>query len=180
MRIYFVRHGHTFYNRFGIMNDDPSVDVRLTKKGKRQAAAAAEKLKETPLTHIYTSTLPRTIETAKIINKYHNLKLTSDARLNDNKTGFNGKPWFFAAAAYVLTKDRYSKRFRDGESLLDSKQRVTDFLEDLKVKHDKSDSILIVAHSNTGQILAGYFNDLTTLETFTSVIRNGKVVEYKL
>jgi len=179
MKLYFVRHGHTRYNRYGIMNDDPTVNVRLTKRGIRQAEAAAAKLKDVPLAHIYVSQLPRTRQTAEIINKHHNLKLEVDKRINDNKTGFNGKPWIFVTIAYIFTKDRFTKRFNDGESLMDSRQRVSEFLDEIKAKHH-SDSVLIVGHANTGQIINGYAKKLTTLETFTSVIKNGRVVEFDL
>lgn len=180
MKLYFVRHGHTNYNRFGIMNDDPSVDVHLTSKGLKQAKSASEQLKDTPLTHIYVSQLPRTRQTAEIINSHHNLKIEEDSHLNDNRTGFNGKPWIFMTLAYLFSKDRYSKRFNDGESLLDSKKRVTKFLAELKSRHDETDEVLIVGHSNTGQIITGYFNNYSNLDTFTSVVKNGKVLEFDL
>ncbi len=180
MKLYFVRHGRTNYNRIGIMNDDPKVDVHLTKKGTEQAERVSETLKNTQLTHIYVSELLRTRQTAEIINIHHQLKLTQDSRLNDNRTGFNGKPWFFGALTYLFSKDRYSKRFNDGESLLDSKKRVTEFLEEIKAKRGSKDIVLIVGHSNTGQIIAGYFGNLSNLDTFTSIVKNGQVVEYDL
>ncbi len=180
MKLYFVRHGHTNYNRFGIMNDDPSVNVRLTKKGIRQAQKASDALKDTPLTHIYISELPRTRQTAEIINQHHQLQLGEDSRLNDNRTGFNGKPWLFMAVAHLFAKNRYSKRYNGGESLLDSKKRVTEFLAELKPRHKDTDIVLIVGHSNTGQIATGYFSDLSDLDTFAVVVRNGQIAQFNL
>lgn len=179
MKLFFVRHGHTNYNRWGIMNDDPKVDVHLTKIGKKQAEAAAEQLKKVSLDHIYASMLPRTMETAEIINEYHNLEIKRDARINDNRTGYNGLPHIFRLLTFHLAKDKYRTRFRDGESLEDSKNRVFEFMDEIKSKHS-NETVLIVGHANTGWIIKGYVNDTPLERMFSGRIVNGFPIKYDL
>lgn len=180
MTLCFVRHGQTNYNRKGIMNDDPSIDVHLSDRGIEQVKKVAEDLRNTGLTHIYISQLPRTRQTADIINKYHDLELIQDPRINDNRSGFNGKHWIYVFFAYLFSRNRLSKHFADGESLLDSKKRVTEFLDELKKTHKSSDKILVVGHANTGQIIKGYANNLSDTKTFTAAVKNAQIYEYNL
>lgn len=179
MKLIFIRHGHTNYNRWGILNDDLSANVRLTRIGKKQAESAAEQLKDIDIDHIYTSMLPRTLQTAKIINKYHGLEITRDARINDNRTGYNGMPHLVRFIAFVFAKDRYRKHFRNGESLEDSKNRVFKFIEDIKNKHS-DETVLVVGHANTGWIIKGYVNDIPLERMFSGKIINGFPMEYDL
>src|ERR1700677_337622 len=92
MKVYLVRQGETNYNVLNIHNDDPAVDVHLTETGIKQAEKLADMLKEISVEHIFVSELTRTQQTAKIINKYHQLEITIDKRLNDNKSGYEGQP----------------------------------------------------------------------------------------
>ncbi len=179
MKLYFVRHGHTNYNRFGIINDDPSVNVHLTNIGKKQANYAADTLRKVELDYIYVSELPRTLETAEIINKHHRLKIQKDKRINDNRTGYNGLPWLVRWFTFRLAKDPYSKRFRDGESLEDSRVRIFEFLDEIKKIHT-DDSVLIVGHANTGWVIKGYMSKSPLTKMFRGHIVNGHVLEYEL
>jgi alpha-ribazole phosphatase len=78
MKLYCLRHGETNYNRLGLCNDDPARDVHLTPEGTRQAQAAALRLRAAPLERIIiTSELPRTWQTADIINRDHRVPLKS-------------------------------------------------------------------------------------------------------
>jgi broad specificity phosphatase PhoE len=62
MRLYVIRHGdaaHTPYV-YGVAKP-------LTELGRRQALAAGEALRGQGITHIYASTVPRTVQTAEVI-----------------------------------------------------------------------------------------------------------------
>lgn len=43
MKIYVIRHGKTNYNRLGLYNSDPAVDVHLTAQGIKTAKMFAQK-----------------------------------------------------------------------------------------------------------------------------------------
>lgn len=153
MELYFVRHGQTHYNQLGLCNDDPSRPVFLTPEGIRQAEAAAERLRHAALARIICSPLPRTHQTAEIINHYHDAPVESHADINDIRSGFDGRPVseYFAATAH----DPLHARVNGGESLLDHKQRVEGFLDWLK--HQPQPSILVVAHEETLRVVKAYF-----------------------
>ena len=65
MKLYFVRHGQTYLNKYKKMqgwSDSP-----LTPEGESVAKLTGDRLKDIPFTAVYTSDLGRTIQTAKII-----------------------------------------------------------------------------------------------------------------
>ncbi len=156
MKIYCVRHGETNYNRLGLCNDDPARDVHLTETGIRQAEAVAEQLSSVPIELIVISGLPRTRETADIINRYHHVPVEEHAALNDIVSGFEGRP---VADYYAATgHDRLHLRINGGESLLDYKRRVQGFVDWL---HTRSEStVLVVAHEETLRVLKAWFDGL--------------------
>lgn len=67
MKLYFVRHGETYLNKYKKMqgwSDSP-----LTDNGEAIARKTGERLKHIPFSAIYTSDLGRTIQTAQLILK---------------------------------------------------------------------------------------------------------------
>lgn len=142
MKIYLARHGRSTYNDLWFCNADPSVDVRLTSLGIEQAKALAEKLKETPFEHIFVSELRRTQQTAEIVNEFHSLTVEIDARLNDGKSGFEGKHFQEYDAVLATAPNKWTARFNDGESIEGLNKRVAEFIEELHTK--QYDSVLII------------------------------------
>ncbi|MDL2363516.1 MAG: histidine phosphatase family protein [Patescibacteria group bacterium] len=63
--IYLVRHGESEYNRDNIVSGQ--VDPALTEKGKKQAAAAKDKLAHISFDIAYSSDLERAVDTGEII-----------------------------------------------------------------------------------------------------------------
>lgn len=145
MNIYCMRHGRTDYNDLGLCNDDPSRDVHLTETGIAQAQSAALTLRDATFERILVSPLPRTRQTAEIVNRYHAAPITVHADLADIRSGFEGKPVsdYFEA----ISHDPLRARVNGGESLLDHKQRILRFIDWLKMQTDKT--LLIVAHEET-------------------------------
>lgn len=155
-----MRHGQTNYNVLGLCNDDPKDNVHLTEMGMHQAEQAAEKLKHVKIDRIITSELLRTQQTAKIINKYHNVSITSNAKINDIKSGFNNQ----SVEAYMQAThhDRLHSKVNGGESLLEYKQRVITFLQE--VIKEKQENTLVIAHEETMRIFYVYFHGLEDIE----------------
>ncbi|SFK15417.1 probable phosphoglycerate mutase [Nitrosomonas aestuarii] len=148
-----MRHGRTNYNDLNLCNDDPNRDVHLTNKGIMQAEEAALALRDVVFDRMIVSPLPRTRQTAEIINRYHAVSITVHADLADIRSGFDGKPVCDYFAAIAL--DPLRMRMNGGESLLDHKQRVLCFIDWLKMQQDKV--LLIVAHEETMRVFATYF-----------------------
>ena len=173
MRVYFIRHGQTNYNVLDLCNDDLTKDVYLTQLGKQQAEIVGKKIKNIKLDIAIVSELPRTKETALIITKNHQVKIRTDPRINDRKTGFDGKPVsdFFEA----LKPDIFNLKFNNGESFQEEKKRVFSFLEELKSYN--LNNILVVTHSEILQIINGYFNNFSDQEMWDTKIDNCQVLE---
>ena len=153
MNLYVMRHGHTNYNDLGLCNHDPDVDVHLDDTGKQQAQAAAKQLRDVALDRIIVSPLPRTRQTAEIINQYHNAPIEARPDIVDIRTGFEGRAVseYFAAIAH----DPLNARVNGGESLLDHKQRVLGFIHWLQ--HQQDENMLVVAHEETLRVFVAWF-----------------------
>jgi broad specificity phosphatase PhoE len=172
MKIYCVRHGETNYNRLGLCNDDPAREVHLTGTGIHQAETVAEQLRSLPIERIFISELPRTRETADIINRHHQVPVEVHPTLNDIRSGFESRPVeeYFAATGH----DRLHVRINGGESLLDYKARVLGFLEWLRDRPEES--ILVVAHEETLRIFSSYIEGLSDEDM--QMLRFGNCVSY--
>ncbi len=155
MNIYCMRHGRTNYNDLGLCNDDPRRDVHLTETGKEQAQAAALALRGVAFQRILVSPLPRTRETAEIVNRHHAASIEVHADLADVRSGFDGQPVvdYFAATGH----DPLRARVNGGESLLDHKLRVLRFIDWLTTQPDHT--LLIVAHEETMRVFIAYFEN---------------------
>ena len=153
MNIYCMRHGCTNYNDLGLCNDDPGQNVHLTETGIAQAQSAGHELRAAAFDRIIVSPLPRTRQTAEIVNRYHAGPIEVHADLADIRSGFESKPVadYFAA----ISHDPLRARVNGGESLLDHKQRVLRFIDWLKVQQDET--LLVVAHEETLRVFVAYF-----------------------
>jgi len=153
MKLYVMRHGRTNYNDLGLCNDDPNADVYLSTIGKQQAQLAAEQLRDVRLDRIIVSPLPRTRQTAEIVNQYHDAPIEVHPDITDIRSGFDGKTVdaYFAAIAH----DPLNAQVNGGESLLDHKQRVLGFIDWLQ--QQPQDTILVVAHEETLRVFVAYF-----------------------
>ena len=153
MNLYFMRHGRTNYNDAGLCNDDPDADVHLDDIGKQQAQAAAQQLRDVALDRIIVSPLPRTRQTAEIINQYHHASIEVHPDIADIRSGYDGRSVaeYFAAIAH----DPLNARVNGGESLLDHKQRVLGFIHWLQ--QQPQENILVVAHEETMRVFIACF-----------------------
>jgi broad specificity phosphatase PhoE len=156
MILYALRHGHSDYNRLGLCNDDPRRPVHLTELGRRQARQAAARLRDVSLERVFSSELPRALETAAIVAAPHGLTPQPCPALNDIRSGFDGRPVtdYFAAVG----ADRLRLRVNGGESLLDYKARVLPFLE--RLRHRPWQRVLLVAHEETLRVLQAWHQGL--------------------
>ncbi|WP_145605695.1 2,3-diphosphoglycerate-dependent phosphoglycerate mutase GpmB [Yersinia intermedia] len=85
LQVYLVRHGETLWNasrRIQGQSDSPLTDI-----GIRQANLVAQRVSNQGITHIITSDLGRTQQTAKIIADACGLTMVTDARLRELNMG---------------------------------------------------------------------------------------------
>lgn len=106
--VYLIRHGQTEWNLQGRLQG--SKDSPLTERGRKQAAAVANSLKNEPPTFLHTSPLGRARKTAEMIAKSLGISMEMDERLSENRFG----------QAEGLTLDQIDKRwpgFRESREL---------------------------------------------------------------
>ncbi len=146
-----MRHGESEYNVLGLCNDDPKIPVALTPHGRSQVSQAATGFEPGTIDLLYVSQLPRALETAAIINRRQEAESLVDPRLNDRRTGFEGR----RVADYLAARDVDPANFctAGGESFTTLKARVIDFLGDLRAI--RSRRILIVSHHEVLQVVRG-------------------------
>ncbi|MCD6398977.1 MAG: histidine phosphatase family protein [Candidatus Aenigmarchaeota archaeon] len=177
MKVYFVRHGESNYNVLNLCGGEPGEYVHLTEKGRKQAEEAAEKLKNKRIDLIIRSEMYRTKQTAEIINKYHNAPMEIDPRINERKFGeFEKRP--IVELRNFLENDRIKTKIPGGESFLDMKERVLNFLEDLKKR--KAGTILVVSHDQVLRVVYGHFNNLSDEDACNTKVKNCEIYEFDI
>jgi alpha-ribazole phosphatase len=174
--VLFMRHGESTCNVSGVCNDDPSVPVLLTKRGRQQADAAAERMRHAPIDMVLVSQLPRAQETAARVNRHHRAPVRVDARLNDRRTGFEGRP----VLDYLNAREKDPLGFRGegGETYGELKSRVLELLTDLRELPARR--LLVVSHHEVLQIVDGHFNGLPDEKIWHIPVENAGILSYVL
>ncbi|HRQ86863.1 MAG TPA: histidine phosphatase family protein [Candidatus Saccharibacteria bacterium] len=178
MKLYLARHAETNYNLQKLANADPSVDVHLSENGIQQAENLAELLKDVPYEIVFISELPRTRETAEIINKYHNKEMVVDGRINDNKTGYESKPVIEWLDALDVSGDFWNAKFNGGESLNEAAARAQEFIEHVKTLGHKA--VLVVTHGFMTQAIFGHIENKPIDEAFQFNLPQGTYAEFDI
>lgn len=148
-RLTIVRHGETEWNVS--MRLQGKQDSPLTKLGRKQAEHAAKALRDRKFDILISSDQGRAIETAKIINNYHQLKLNLSENLRERNFGImEGLTRDEVAIKYPEVHEGYMKRrsnylVPDGESLVQLYTRVTAELNRIAIQWPGK-SILIISH----------------------------------
>lgn len=145
-----VRHGETESNASGVYCGWKN--SQLTEKGLRQANIVSEKLKQEKIHHMMSSDLDRTMETAKIINNYHQVQLTLEKDFREMHFGlWEGLSYKEIAQSHKTAlkdweEDWIDFRMPQGESLRQMYERVTARIAKMMEEY-KEGNILIVSHS---------------------------------
>lgn len=159
MDIYIMRHGTTVWNEVGVVQG--RCHNRLSKSGKELVQAKAEEFKNTHIDVIVASPLMRTMQTANIVNAYHNVKIIKDDRLLEVDQGV-----FVRRHKNTLTpEEKEIRKRRDKgygmETWEECYQRMRDFANNIKKDYGMYNSILIVTHNATATFLASVLNNTT-------------------
>ncbi|HEY4500594.1 MAG TPA: histidine phosphatase family protein, partial [Candidatus Paceibacterota bacterium] len=160
---YAIRHGEAESNAKGILSSRPENPHHLTKKGRVQVLEAAKWLKDKKIDIIFTSPFVRTRETAEIISK--NIGLDPACVLTENAISeLNVGIWEGTLFAEFQRKfsqtDRFDMRFENGESYIDVKKRMGDFIYSLEKKYEGK-NILIISHDSPLFLLVSAVGGLT-------------------
>ena len=143
MKIILMRHGKTVWNEKGITQGRSN--NRLSKAGIEVAKSVAQKLKSEKIDVIFASPLMRTMQTANLVNSFHNVKIIKNQNLIEIDQGFfTGKSKFDLSPKLQQIKNARSSEY--GLESYDSVQkRAEEFLSFLS-KQDYT-CVLIVTHN---------------------------------
>jgi len=177
MKLLFLRHGESAYNLLGLCNADPGVPVALTPAGRRQAEAAAARLRGLPIRRVYVSRLQRAQETAAIVNASHCVQIHVDARLDDRNSGFEGRPVGNYLQAMNAAADPFDWKTGSGESYRELVARTHDFLDALTEVDEPA--VLVVTHHEVLQAVSGYFDLLDPVQMWRVWVGNCELLEFE-
>lgn len=177
MKIYIVRHGRTKWIEEG--RTQGRRQNRLSKAGALVVEQTAKALRDKKIDVIYSSPLMRTIQTAKIINKYHGVEIKKCDMLTEIDQGvFTGKIWRNLTDEEKELKSQRLKEF-GMESLDEVAMRVREFKKEILDKSPYA-NILVVSHGNICTMLESLIltNDISfdVLDSFA----NAEVKEFDI
>jgi len=161
--IVFVRHGETDWNREKRLQG--STGAPINDAGREQAKGLARLLYEVPFAAVYSSALPRALETAWYVAGPHNLNVTTDARLNEIHHG----EWEGVLEAELPDPERY-RRWREDPTAVDLpgieplesvRDRAVAALKEIVARHPDEEAGLIgvVSHQVVLALLKCYALD---------------------
>src|SRR5512133_683944 len=151
MNLYFVRHGESEANTRHIISNRSST-FGLTPRGRQQAEALAESLRDTPFTAMYSSPILRARETADILSKAFAIPYQVTEALREYDCGIleeksDEESWRYHRQYFedwVLRKE-YTNKPEGGECFLDIQHRFVPFVENLIQTGSQEDkNILLV------------------------------------
>ena len=167
MNLYIIRHGVTVWNEK--RRTQGRVHNKLSKRGIELSEAVARQLRDISFDYIFCSPLLRAVQTANIINKYHNKKIIKDERLTDIDQGyFTGKYFDKLTQEELIIKKSRAKSY-GMESLVELFERVSNFFNFIKELY-KKENILIVTHSGVAKFIEYVTkNNTFNTETFSKL-----------
>ena len=163
-RLVMIRHGECVANLEGLAGG-PIGDGGLTELGRAQSRALARRLAITgelgAAAALYTSTLPRAIETAEILRPaIGDLVPVPDEALCELKVGeADGLTWAEVEARFVLPnwdEDPDQRNVPGGESLVGFFERCVGAIERLVARHPRELVVLVVHGGFIEQALKHY------------------------
>lgn len=159
MKIYFVRHGETDWNKERKLQGQ--IDIPLNEFGRKLAEDTAPFLKDIDFDMAFTSPLSRAKETAQIILGERNIPLVEDERIRE--MGFGSYEGMFCKGDKFNIPDQNFHYFfdapekyvpsGDGESFEDVSIRLNKFLNDIYKDESLQDKTILI--STHGASLCG-------------------------
>jgi broad specificity phosphatase PhoE len=154
-----IRHGETDWNKEERFRGRS--DISLNSTGLEQAQKIAARFKDGKITAIYSSPLPRALETAAPLAAEHHLEIEQIADLLDVDFGsWEGLSREEAQAKNAELYDLWLKapgrvRFPGGESLRQVRNRIENLLRQLDEDH-LGETVVLVSHRITCHVILCY------------------------
>lgn len=182
MIIQFIRHMETKMNQKGQLQG--SIDSLLSKHGIEESYKFVDKNSFLDVDVVYCSDLGRARFLAKLISDKANKELVIDKRLNEISLGeWQGLTWKEVMIKYEdFLKDWYKDSTNipapGGESYLELKNRINQFIVDLKENNYKK--VIVVTHGALIKTLVCSMLDIDLSKRSNLVIDNGSITEISI
>lgn len=150
MKLYFTRHGESDANVQHVISNRESL-FHLTERGRAQAQALADNLKNISFAAIYSSPVLRARETSEILSQRLQIPCQVTEALREYDCGIleekgDAESWRLHRYYYEdwTLHHNYLNKPEGGECFVDIQNRFVPFIESLK--RDSDENILLVAH----------------------------------
>ncbi len=178
-KIYFTRHGQTFWNVENKICG--ATDIELTEYGKEQARKLGNMIKtkidsgELHIDMIISSPLSRAFDTSAIVSEITGIPMKSDDRVKEQNFGkYEGTAR--DGLEFKASKRNFIDSYEGGENMLKLAQRIYNILDELK----EDDNIyLIVAHNGIARSVNSYFSDMSNEAYGDFGIKNCELKTYE-
>lgn len=178
MKLVLVRHGQTIENVNQIIQGN--LDGTLSELGIQQAQEVAIKLKDEPFNQIYSSDLGRCVVTAKYIMEFHPmLKLQLTPAIREMNFGTIQGRYSKSVDWDLLPGTVLTRRFPQGESALDVRERVINFVN-LLISKFPEQKILLITHGGPIRILRSDIEQISLEALFEEDIPNASIWRYDI
>lgn len=153
MTLYVLRHGETEENKTGIMQGN--METLLNEKGRNQALALRQKIKDANIDLVICSPKQRAKETALLAAP--DIPIIYDERLLSRNHGeFEGLPRD-QIDLHDYWNIKKNIQYKEAESVGELFNRISSLLNDILEKYSDK-KVLLVTHSGIARVLYYYFN----------------------
>lgn len=178
VKLILVRHALTVDNQKSRLSGH--IDSSISEEGKEQIDKITNYLKDFDIDKIYTTTSSRTKDTVKKLSELKSIKIIEKESLKEISFGD------FEGLTFDEIKDKYPKEFQDmiekgyeykypnGESLIDSYNRVCIELDNI-ISNNDDRTILICSHGGTIRNIITYLISNSYKYHWNFKIDNGSV-----
>jgi broad specificity phosphatase PhoE len=179
-RLFLARHGESVANQQKLISGQ--LDSPLTEKGRNQAQWLCDVLRNEKLGAIYTSSLSRTVATARPTAEFHGIAIQAVDNLKEFHFGVLQGKQVDNMDTQVQRQggaaDKENRVLLDGETYSAFERRITETLESILA--NLPDSTLIVAHRNTNEVILTNLLDLGSPADVVINVKNKYLYEIEL
>lgn len=178
-KLFLIRHGQTVWNMEGKYQGDRNTE--LTGLGIKQARLAAKYLSKVDFAAVYSSSLKRAVDTAKIIAGYKNLKVIVRENLKEINFGkwegmrFNEINKKYNIEYQSWLEDPYNSPPPGGESFKTLTERATAEIENIVAENRDGSSIAVVTHGGVIISLLVYWLKIPPIRWRSIIQRQGAI-----
>lgn len=177
MNLYVVRHGETIWNEEGKVQG--LTNVPLSEAGIKRAQELIPIVRTLNIDVVVSSPLARAYHTARIITE-DRFQVIVDDRLEERDWGLNEGLNIDEVDTIDCWDLVLNTKIQNIESLQDFMYRVSEFIEEAKIKY-KDKNVLIVTHSAVSRVIHYMLGTMPEDGDLSKInIPNLRIIEYKL